>query len=584
MNRRKSTLLFIATMLLALIGVIYLASHFILLGSFVALEERDMRANVERVLNAINIQMDSVATIASGYSMWDDAYRFVIDGNQEFIDLNMMDTTFTDYNVNIIIYLNNDLEVVYEKAVDLDTGTEAPVPASIYEHLTAGSPFLDLPDTESMVNGIISLPEGELILTSQPIVTSEGSGPINGIQIWGRYLDESFFEQLSETTNFTVTTQRYPDESWPEDFKQATLYLDSENVIFVEPLDNVDIVAGYTTLNDIYGQPAMMLRVDTQRAIYTQGQASINYFFLAMVISSIVLAGLAQSRVTLQQENIELEQRVEERTAELSRANTQLRTEIAERKRAEEELEKARDAAVEALQLKTKIMANVSHEARTPLTTIVLRTELMQRGRYGHISSDQRRVLDTILANARQMLGFFNNLMAESQLNNDRIVLFKTAFSPAELLKDVSEIMSLRAEQKGLQLRVETGERVPETLIGDADQLMLIITNLLDNAIKFTEHGKLTVIIDRPDETHWTLRVIDTGRGIPTSAQQRIFEPFWQIDGSITREISRGVGLGLSIVQQLTALMDGEITVNSEVGQGATFTITFPLTEAQGET
>lgn len=80
------------------------------------------------------------------------------------------------------------------------------------------------------------------------------------------------------------------------------------------------------------------------------------------------------------------------------------------------------------------------------------------------------------------------------------------------------------------------------------------------------------------------LRVIDTGRGIPTSAQQRIFEPFWQVDGSMTREINRGVGLGLSIVQQLTALMDGEIAVSSEVGQGTTITITFPLTEAQGET
>jgi signal transduction histidine kinase len=434
------------------------------------------------------------------------------------------------------------------------------------------------------VNGVVSLPEGELLFTSQPILTSEGEGPINGVQFWGRYLNESFFEQLSATTNFTVTFQRVTDNDWPADFVQATQYLSDENLIFVEPLDNVDIVAGYTVLNDIYGQPAMMLRVDTPRAIYTQGQSSINYFILAMVLISIILAGVAQSRVTLQQENTELEQRVEERTAELSRINTQLRQEITERKRAEENLEKARDDAVEALQLKSKIMANVSHEGRTPLTTIVLRTELLQRGRYGHISNEQRRILDLVLMNARQMLAFFNNLLTESQLNSDKIILFKAAFSPTTLLDDVVEMMNPRAEQKGLQLRREVGERVPNTLIGDPDQLMLIITNLLDNAIKFTEHGKLTVIIDCPDESHWILRVIDTGRGIPTSAQQRIFEPFWQIDGSMTREISRGVGLGLSIVQQLTALMDGEISVSSEVGQGTTFTITFPMTEAQGET
>src|SRR5690606_34414360 len=207
------------------------------------------------------------------------------------------------------------------------------------------SPLVDVPNLESAVTGIVSLPEGALMLSSQPIVTSEGAGPINGIQVWGRYLDELFLEQLSATTNFTLTIQRYTDGNWPADFIQATQYLRSENPIFVEPLDNVDIVAGYTVLNDIYGQPAMMLRVDTPRDIYTQGQTSINYFNLAMIIISIILAGLAQSRMTLQQENTELEQRVEERTAELSRTNTQLRQEITERKRAEEDLEKARDDA-----------------------------------------------------------------------------------------------------------------------------------------------------------------------------------------------------------------------------------------------
>lgn len=124
MNRRTKTLTFIALILLALIGAIYLASHFILLGSFIELEERDMRANVGRVLNAINIQLDSVSRIASGYSMWDDAYRFVADGNQEFIDLNLMAATFTDSNVSVMVYLNNDHEIVHEKALDLETGIE----------------------------------------------------------------------------------------------------------------------------------------------------------------------------------------------------------------------------------------------------------------------------------------------------------------------------------------------------------------------------------------------------------------------------------------------------------------------------
>src|SRR5690606_26594548 len=96
---------------------------------------------------------------------------------------------------------------------------------------------------------------------------------------------------------------------------------------------------------------------------------------------------------------------------------------------------------------------------------------------------------------------------------------------------------------------------------GDPIRLQQILTNLLENAIRFTERGTIAVTIERTGETHWAMRVSDTGRGIPAEMQSHIFEAFWQIDGSMTREVSRGVGLGLSIVRQLTALLGGEITL-----------------------
>lgn len=577
MNKRTKTLTFIGLLLLAFIGVVFLASHFILLGSFLELEARDMRANVGRVLNAIEIQQDNVATIASGYSMWDETYRFVRGDNQELFDRNLMDTAFADYDVNVTIYLNDDLEIVYEKAVDQETNTELPVPVGIYQHLTAGSPLVSISDPESAVNGILSLPEGVLMLSSQPIVTSERDGPIAGIQIWGRYLYESFFEHLSETTNFSVTAQRYLDENWPDDFKQATQYVDLEGGIFVEPLDDADVIAGYTVLHDLYGQPAIMLRVDAPRAIYKQGQTSINYFVLAMILSGFVFSGLAQSRMTLQRENVELEWLVEERTAELSRANAQLRQEIAERTRAEEALEKARDEALEALQIKTKIMANVSHDVRTPLTTIVLRTELLKRGRYGMLTPEQQGILDLILTNTRQLLNFVSNLLTEAQFGGENIAVANVVFSPSVLIDEVFAMLMPVAERKQLTLTGSVGADVPETLRGDPIRLQQILTNLLENAIRFTERGTIAVTIERTGETHWAMRVSDTGRGIPAEMQSHIFEAFWQIDGSMTREVSRGVGLGLSIVRQLTALLGGEITLESAPGHGSTFTVTFPI-------
>jgi signal transduction histidine kinase len=136
--------------------------------------------------------------------------------------------------------------------------------------------------------------------------------------------------------------------------------------------------------------------------------------------------------------------------------------------------------------------------------------------------------------------------------------------------------MEMLAATKGLKLKADIGADMPALLIGDLARLQQILVNLVSNAIKFTESGKVQVNLCRPDAARWIMQVSDTGIGIPLEAQARIFEPFVQVDGSITRE-QAGSGLGLSIVKQLTHLMGGEITVKSEVGQGTIFTVILPL-------
>lgn len=576
MRLRSRSLLISVLTLLALVSIIYIASHLILMRSFAELEEHDVRANISRVVKALYVQLDAISTIASGYSMWDDTYRFVSERNPDYIDLNMMDTTFTDYQINTVLYLKNDLEVVFEKAVDLNSGTETRFPQSFYRYVTPGSPVVDLPDTESVVNGIVALQQGVMMFASQPIVTSEGFGPINGIQIWGRFLDRQFFEELAASTDFAVTAMRFDALALPVDFELARDNLRKTGGVFVHEIDS-ETVAGYTLVEDIYGEPVLVLRITLPRVIYAQGEASVGYFLTAMVLSSIILALFGQSRFVLEERNSDLERRVRQRTAELVETNDFLREEIAERKQIEADLAQTRDKALEALRLKTQILANVSHDARTPLTTIMLRTELLQRGRYGTLPEEQQKVLDLILTNARQLLNFINNLLTEAQLNGQSVPVAHVVFSPSVLIEEVFAMVAPVAERKQLALTSSIGSGLPETLRGDPIRLQQILTNLLENAIRFTERGTITVTIERPDENHWSMRVSDTGRGIPADAQARIFEAFWQIDGSMTREVNRGVGLGLSIVRQLTTLLGGEISLDSAPGQGSTFTITFPL-------
>jgi signal transduction histidine kinase len=295
------------------------------------------------------------------------------------------------------------------------------------------------------------------------------------------------------------------------------------------------------------------------------------------------LKALGQFQNELQKANEELEARVQLRTQELSATNLQLAEEITEHHRTQEKLAQARDHALEALELKARILANISHDSRTPLTVIMLRSEMMRNGRYGPVTDKQTETLDGILVNARQLLGFLNNLLNESQAQAKTLSVKIAPFKPADLLKDVSLTATPLVERKGLTFHTELTADIPATLYGDPQRLNQILMNLVENAIKFTNKGSIRVRIFQPDNNCWSLEVTDTGIGIPDAAQARIFDAFWQVEGTYNDGNNLGVGLGLSIVKQLTTLMDGQISVSSIEGQGSTFTVTLPILHPEKE-
>jgi two-component system, sensor histidine kinase len=248
-----------------------------------------------------------------------------------------------------------------------------------------------------------------------------------------------------------------------------------------------------------------------------------------------------------------------------------------ERERAEAFTRSARDEAVEALAFKAQILANVSHEARTPLSVISLQTEMLQRTIFGPLTDRQKDALRTILNATRQLTLFINALLDEGELSTGNLKLREVTFQPADLLKHITDIMQPVAARKSLRFESMLGADMPETLTGDPDRLSHVIYNLVDNAIKFTEQGTVRLSMNRSDKNYWVIEVSDTGIGIPPDDQKRIFEAFWQVDGSTTRRVTHGVGLGLSIVKQITEKMGGQVIVTSEAGAGSTFTVVLPI-------
>jgi signal transduction histidine kinase/ActR/RegA family two-component response regulator len=269
-----------------------------------------------------------------------------------------------------------------------------------------------------------------------------------------------------------------------------------------------------------------------------------------------------------------LEQKVEQRTQELVSTNEDLKKEIAERERAEAELLETRDIALEASRTKSDFLANMSHEIRTPLNAIIGMAELLSETQLNPEQLEYVRVFGTA---GDRLLNTINDILDLSKLEAGQVILEGVEFDLRELVENTVEVLGVGAHEKGLKLNCHFAPDVPTALVGDPGRLGPVITNLLGNAIKFTEKGEVAVHVENDPEANspgaLRFRVCDTGIGIPPDKLDVVFESFVQADSSTTREYG-GSGLGLTISRRLIELMGGRIWVESTLGKGSIFHFT----------
>ncbi|NJN68461.1 MAG: HAMP domain-containing protein [Chloroflexaceae bacterium] len=291
-----------------------------------------------------------------------------------------------------------------------------------------------------------------------------------------------------------------------------------------------------------------------------------------------------------------MEQQVAARTAELTHTNEQLTSEIAERRRIEEQLRHAKEDAEAANRAKSTFLANMSHELRTPLSAIIGFAQLMQRD--SSLTPDQREFLGIINRSGQHLRDLINDVLEMSKIEAGRMTLNESPFDLRPVLNDVEKMFLIRTQEKGLQLVVDCAPDVPTSLYSDERKLRQVLINLLSNAVKFTQEGGITLRVRRqepgsrsqddgviepslpnPGLQSLVFEVADTGPGIAPDELPTLFQAFAQTRTG--QQAQEGTGLGLAISRRFVQLMGGNITVQSEVGRGSVFTfnITVPAAE-----
>ena len=289
MKLRSKTLLLSGLILFTLIFVLLIVSQFVFLNTYSDYENRYSYHVLKDELSQFNRTISAMDQTTKDWAQWDDAYSFVAGNNPGFVTNNLPPNIFTRLHLNLILFVDNNGKIVYGKAYNLETNQYTNLPQNL-SNFTKESPLLQHNNLEGM-NGILNLPEGPIIITTRPIVSSHEQGPVKGTLIMGRYITPNELNSLINTPNSTLSVSGYNDPYKPSDFSKILPSLSIVKPWNLQILGS-NSIAAYALINDIYGSPAIILKSEMSRTLYKSYLDTVLYFIVSIIMIGLFFVGL----------------------------------------------------------------------------------------------------------------------------------------------------------------------------------------------------------------------------------------------------------------------------------------------------
>ena len=565
-------LLLLLTFITLFFGVVnHALQRWVILPGFSILEYEQAETELQRVIDAINRETEHLELFLGDWAIWDDTYSFAKEedpqARQGYIDSNLVWTSLEEASgINLVFIYNNKDELLWGGVFDSKQGGLIDVQEFPKRSVPADKNLLQHDSLTSTVSGIIDSSTGPILISSRPIITTRGSGPIAGTILMGRFLDATLLEKMSAQTRVEFTARTLASLSPSDALYEHVNHLHLGDIAVVEISEKALEIDGL--IAGIDGDPLLAVRAQIPRTIMQEGLRVAQLASASVLVSFVLLClfvgfGVVYFTLGIRISNARTKELVITRTQEL--------------RLAKEQAEEASFVAAAANESKSTFLANISHEIRTPMNAII---NLSYLSLQNELSNKQRNYIEKVNNSANFLLRIINDILDFSKVEAGKMHVEMVDFYLDDTLGYLAMLDNLKGKDKNIQFIFDIDSDTPIFLTGDSLRLNQVLMNLLSNAIKFTQNGHVILsihVLERnQDLVTLEFMVEDSGLGMSQSVSEQVFEPFIQADASTARHFG-GTGLGLVISKQLSELMGGSLKLSSEEGKGTKVCVILPM-------